>query len=152
MSTTIADQFNTFIAGAADAALWSTIPLDDDGMGDVTADELEIGGEELIKLRCTIVYYARDWFIAHYPLIRSAMSDNPEYNDWTQVGYDWWLTTQGHGAGFWDRGLGTAGDALTDSCGGYEGILELYLDSEGILRVDTYNVMVFDESLDGLCG
>lgn len=37
----------------------------------------------------------------------------PDY-DLTQLGHDLWLTRNGHGAGFWDRGLGEAGDYLTD--------------------------------------
>ena len=28
--------------------------------------------------------------------------------------YDYWLTRNGHGAGFWDRGLGELGDKLSD--------------------------------------
>lgn len=30
-----------------------------------------------------------------------------------QIGHDFWLTRNGHGAGFWDRGLGELGDRLT---------------------------------------
>lgn len=30
-----------------------------------------------------------------------------------QIGHDFALTRNGHGAGFWDRGLGELGDALT---------------------------------------
>lgn len=30
-----------------------------------------------------------------------------------QAGHDFWLTRNGHGAGFWVRNLGEAGDALT---------------------------------------
>jgi len=33
-----------------------------------------------------------------------------------QIGYDFNLTRNRHGAGFWDRGLGDAGDRLTDMC------------------------------------
>lgn len=35
---------------------------------------------------------------------------------WTpeQVGHDLWLTRNGHGTGFWDRGKGEAGKALSD--------------------------------------
>jgi hypothetical protein len=29
------------------------------------------------------------------------------------LGHDLWLTAAGHGAGFWDRGLGAAGARLT---------------------------------------
>lgn len=30
-----------------------------------------------------------------------------------QIGRDFWLTRNGHGAGFWDRGLGETGEALS---------------------------------------
>lgn len=33
--------------------------------------------------------------------------------DAERCGHDFWLTRQGHGAGFWDRGLGAVGDRLT---------------------------------------
>lgn len=33
-----------------------------------------------------------------------------------QVGHDFWLTRNGHGAGFWDRGLAERGDWLTQQC------------------------------------
>jgi hypothetical protein len=33
--------------------------------------------------------------------------------DQGQAGHDFWLTRNGHGAGFWDRGLGELGDKLT---------------------------------------
>lgn len=32
----------------------------------------------------------------------------------SQIGHDIWLTRSGHGAGFWDRGLGEIGDKLSD--------------------------------------
>lgn len=34
--------------------------------------------------------------------------------DWSAAGHDLALTRNGHGAGFWDRGLGADGDALSD--------------------------------------
>ena len=33
-----------------------------------------------------------------------------------QIGHDFWLTRQGHGAGFWDRELGEVGDKLSKIC------------------------------------
>ena len=35
------------------------------------------------------------------------------------AGHDFALTRNGHGAGFWDRGLGKIGDMLTDACKPY---------------------------------
>lgn len=34
--------------------------------------------------------------------------------DHEQAGHDFWLTRNRHGAGFWDRGLGAQGEALTE--------------------------------------
>jgi hypothetical protein len=36
-----------------------------------------------------------------------------------QAGHDFWLTRNGHGAGFWDRGNGAAGDRLTEASKSY---------------------------------
>lgn len=45
-----------------------------------------------------------------------------EHHDYSeeQASHDFWLTRNGHGAGFWDRGLGDVGDKLTDRCAGME--------------------------------
>lgn len=37
-----------------------------------------------------------------------------EKMDLEQIGHDLWLTRNGHGAGFWDRGLGKLGNQLTE--------------------------------------
>jgi len=34
----------------------------------------------------------------------------------SRIGHNLWLTTEGHGAGFWDEGLGEDGDTLTEDC------------------------------------
>ena len=36
-----------------------------------------------------------------------------KYNAMECAGHDFWLTRNGHGAGFWDRGLGELGERLT---------------------------------------
>lgn len=53
---------------------------------------------------------------AHAALLEIAYelyTHNPEWSHAAQAGHDFWLTRNRHGAGFWDRGLGAAGDALT---------------------------------------
>jgi hypothetical protein len=42
---------------------------------------------------------------------RQALADM----DPAQAGADFWLTREGHGTGFWDRGLDRAGDCLADA-------------------------------------
>jgi hypothetical protein len=50
----------------------------------------------------------------------------------TQAGHDFWLTRNGHGAGFWDRGLGEVGRRLTDACKPY-GSAYLYVGDNGMI-------------------
>lgn len=47
-----------------------------------------------------------------------------------QVGHDFWLTRNHHGAGFWDRGLGEVGQWLTDMAHPY-GDASLYVGDDG---------------------
>lgn len=55
-----------------------------------------------------------------------------------RCGHDFWLTRNGHGAGFWDRGLGDAGEALTKACGHGTDFPEinLYVSDDGAIEVD----------------
>ena len=46
--------------------------------------------------------------------------------DPSQSGDDFWLTRNGHGAGFWDRGLGKIGEKLSEMCK-LEGSIDLYV-------------------------
>lgn len=48
------------------------------------------------------------------------------------IGHDFYLTRNGHGAGFWDRGLGEIGDRLTSAAHAY-GTSELYAGDDGKL-------------------
>jgi hypothetical protein len=54
-------------------------------------------------------------------------------DDWSaeQVGHDFWLTRNGHGAGFWDRGL-PEGDALTKAAKSFGGC-DLYVGDNGLV-------------------
>lgn len=52
--------------------------------------------------------------------------------DPSSAGCDFWLTRNGHGAGFWDRGYGDVGDALTIASETFGGC-ELYPGDDGKL-------------------
>lgn len=47
-----------------------------------------------------------------------------------QIGHDFWLTRNHHGAGFWDRGLGALGQALTIAAHVYGGC-DAYVGDDG---------------------
>lgn len=53
--------------------------------------------------------------------------------DASQAGHDFWLTRNGHGVGFWDRGLDDTGKQLTIACGHgtkFPGV-DLYIGDDG---------------------
>lgn len=54
--------------------------------------------------------------------------------DASQVGHDFWLTRNRHGAGFWDRGLGVLGDRLTDAAHSF-GESYLHIGDDGRIYV-----------------
>ena len=49
-----------------------------------------------------------------------------------QIGHDYVLTTGGHGAGFWDRGYGEAGERLSEACRAERAEWSLYEASQHI--------------------
>ena len=109
------------------AALWSTTTTVEDADYECldeafTADEIDGEAEK------TLVELIDNFF----DLAGDLLDDYPMTAE--QMGHDIILTTNRHGAGFWDRGLGELGTKLTDiahSLGGYE----LYVGDDGKLYV-----------------
>lgn len=50
-----------------------------------------------------------------------------------QIGHDFILTRNGHGTGFWDRGLGEIGDTLTKWAKTFGSIDSLYIDTQNCI-------------------
>lgn len=61
-----------------------------------------------------------------------------------QAGHDFILTANHHGAGFWDRGLGDAGDVLTRATRGYSFEAEFALDDGGVGWLMVGNDVIVD--------
>lgn len=51
--------------------------------------------------------------------------------DMERAGNDYWYTRNGHGVGFWDRGLGAVGDKLSDVSRYHE--VDLYRGDDGLI-------------------
>ena len=144
---TMEAEFQATLAGAVESCIWSTIPTPADENMDMIepADQYTITEQEMDKLRGTLAYFMKDWFMENYFTLR--LVANESYT-WECIGHDFWLTSQGHGAGFWDRGLGEVGDTLTDSVSGHEDIVGLYLNDEAThVMIDPYNVQDFSTNL-----
>ena len=55
--------------------------------------------------------------------------------DCSQAGHDFWLTRNGHGTGFWDRGLGAVGEQLTNAAQEF-GEANLFVSDDGTILFD----------------
>lgn len=129
------DRFLTgFVDGYMDALAWSgtvSVPEDHqhyDPSWSPTADKLdELFSPELIsQSRLDCIDFLSDEVMA-------ILEANDEVWDPGRAGHDFWLTRNGHGCGYWDRGAGDAGDALSAAARVY-GEVDLYLGDDGMIH------------------
>jgi len=113
MTTYIDKMLAAYLA----CALWSS--SDDDGNSlDGRFDTGDIATESVADARAQCADF-----------ISSVGGDLGDM-DPEQAGHDFWLTRNHHGAGFWDRGLGTVGQRLTDATRPYGGS-DAYVGDDG---------------------
>jgi len=109
---------------ATDAALecleWSESQCDENGDNAVPLDSLGLFFDE--ESRARIRAELGDFI--------SANNEDLEGLDYSQIGHDFILTRNHHGAGFWDRGLGERGERLTESAHDFGGITAFVLDGD----------------------
>lgn len=109
------------------AALWSS--TDDAGEPlDAGHDPSDISDECKASMRedCADFIEANSSDLAEY-------GQRMKCEQWAaedRAGHDFWLTRNGHGAGFWDRGLGDLGRRLSDAAKVY-GSCDLYVCDDG---------------------
>jgi hypothetical protein len=117
---TIAD-LDVIVRTYAVAALWSSTddngePLDDN----YSLEDLAPEAIQTMKGDCTI-FAQQNIELLH----KSGLTLE-------QIGHDFWLTRNGHGCGFWDRGLGKVGEDMTAAANVYLGV-DLYVGDDGLI-------------------
>lgn len=95
------DNCREFVVAYFECALWSSTDDDGESLGD-SYDTDDIGPDS-----------KRDHMRQCVDFINANATDLGAVGTWEQHGHDFWLTRNGHGAGFWDRGYGKRGDRLT---------------------------------------
>lgn len=131
-------DIDDIVEGYLDCQLWAGLDMDrgDNGnnppldenydRGDISPEYVEKVREELLGV------------VTHHPLaVRMYLAhrriDPSEGSASTYFGHDFYLTREGHGAGFWDRGLGDLGDYLTKIAEAYGSAETLFDNGEGVL-------------------
>ena len=125
-------DLTTALTAYLECALWSSTNYGPDGdIGDSFYSEGfepdDIAPESVKAARSELADFLQD-------CADSGLSTDEDATD-EMMGHDFWLTRNGHGAGFWDRGYpGTDGDTLTalckpygssDACMGDDGLIYL---------------------------
>lgn len=108
-------NFDEFFKAYLVCALWSSV--DDDGMQlseDYDIDDFADGFLASSREEC------QDFFDANQAMLEEAHRVHGMRS--STAGNDFWLTRNGHGAGFWDRGMGDIGERLTDAAKVYGGV------------------------------
>jgi hypothetical protein len=91
-----------FVAGYLECALWSSMGDDGEPLDyDYSEDDVHSDARAEMTRECV-------------DFIRANRADLAGMNA-GQAGHDFWLTRNGHGAGFWDRGLGDKGKRLSEA-------------------------------------
>lgn len=109
------------------AALWSSTDNSNDQGGDPLDKNYDIS-----DLAPEAVAQAKTDCATFQKKAESLLRFVSDKEDDEQAGHDFWLTRNGHGAGFWDRGLGSAGEKLTELSKKF-GEIDIYVGDDGKL-------------------
>lgn len=104
-------DFDEFFEAYVKCALWTSTDDDEEPLAAYSIDDIDQATLNEMRDECL------DFIKANAKLLNGL--------DPSQCGHDFWLTRNGHGAGFWDRGLGDLGNKLSDACKPY-GTYDLY--------------------------
>jgi len=121
MRTLHASNTRLFIDAYVEAMCWANVSNNEDDSNPANLSTVA---------RRHLEHDAREFVQANYALIERAVTENYNRYGWDSAGHDYALTRNGHGAGFWDSGLGAVGDELTDMAQAY-GESWLYVNDSG---------------------
>lgn len=119
------NSLDEFTRAYVEAMFWTECNSDNEELQDCTYGDL--APETL----ASIIEDCADFAATNRALLDRASQVRDHYDD-SSAGHDFWLTRNGHGAGFWDRGLGKIGDELSAMSKPY-GSCDLYKGDNGKL-------------------
>lgn len=110
------EHFDAFFSAYLTTALWSSVisELEDERDGDpfdrhFSESDFDAGHLETLRAHALSFYLrALVWIEAE-----AEPKCGPDFDRYEHAGHDFWLTQNGHGAGFWDGDWPTYGDTLT---------------------------------------
>lgn len=130
--STLLDTIDSFTQGYITCALWSSNDESDDSGGNPMDDNYS---DDDIAERALqeIIDDCKDFQKSNAELLEQYCEQKQHaagYDAMECAGHDFWLTRNGHGTGFWDRGLGELGKKLSEAAKVYGGV-DLYVGDDG---------------------
>lgn len=134
-------NLDRFIAAYVECALWSSIEGEDDTPMDQNYDADDIAESSLVSIRLDCAQFVRE-----QGEVLDYVDEHDPKDAYVQAGHDFWLTRNGHGAGFWDGDwsinlpatdagfVAQAGDVLTTAAKNF-GACDLYVGDDGKVYV-----------------
>jgi hypothetical protein len=106
-------RFDAFTTSYLDTAIWADRPEDCD-LDEVFPDCIRKIWEDCQRFQLE----NEQLLDAAYQSMRRDGGDRRLF-DVTDAGHDFWLSRNGHGVGYWDRGLGEVGEKLHKAAAAY---------------------------------
>ena len=133
-------DIDDMVDGYLECQLWAGLDYDNQVDGepvpyDENYDRSDISPEYVKHVRDELTEVVAQHPLAVRMYLRGSGRYYPVHTDERNelFGHDFYLTREGHGAGFWDRGLGELGDYLTGIAKSYGSADMLYDNGEGVL-------------------
>lgn len=126
---------NEFLRAYAECALWLDLDDSDESGGEPLVANFgfeDIASETWAKMHADCIAF-REYaapLLAEAEVHPAYSQSGGEWSPLQRAGHDYWLTRNGHGTGFWDRGLGELGDKLTEASKLF-GSVDLYVGDDG---------------------
>ena len=122
---------DSFTQGYIEAAFFTSTGPDnvEEGLGEASFDDIAPEALTAIIADCKLF---QDTNAALLNVVYGTRGkyERADY-DANRAGNDYWYTRNGHGTGFWDRGLGEAGDKLAAACRHHN--VDMYRGDDGLI-------------------
>ena len=106
----LASEKVSFFKGYITALLWSSVrEPDENGTPDINDDH------DADDMHPDTLKHQLNDCLEFIAATESLLAERSEFTGWDSMGHDFALTRNGHGTGFWDRGL-VHDDKLTEHC------------------------------------
>lgn len=122
-------QLDSFTQGYIEAMFFTDASDPDDGdLQHATVAELAPEALQRIIVDCQ-AFQSQN--VQQLTRAYGMLVDGPNRYDAERAGNDYWYSRNGHGTGFWDRGLGEIGDRLHKAAGFHQ--CDLYRGDDGLI-------------------